>query len=105
VRRRRPGRGDGRRAAELSEATLQIRLQPRGRRDEIVGERDGRIVIRVTAPPLEGRANEALRELLAKRLGIAKSKVTVVRGQRSRDKTVRVEGVGPEAIESLNRGS
>jgi uncharacterized protein len=49
--------------------------------------------VRVTAPPLEGRANEALRKLLAKRLGIAKSKVTVVRGQRSRDKTVRVEGL------------
>ena len=58
-----------------------------------MGERNGRIVIRVTAPALEGRANEALRKLVAKRVGVARSRVRIVRGQRSRDKLVRVSGL------------
>lgn len=78
-------------------AELQVRLQPRARRDEVVGERDGRILVRVTAPALEGRANEALCRLVAKRLGVAKSRVSIVRGERSRDKLLWIEGVAPEA--------
>jgi uncharacterized protein (TIGR00251 family) len=54
---------------------------------------DGRLVVRVTAPPAEGKANEAVRRLIAKRLGVAKSRVTIVRGARSRDKTIRIERV------------
>ena len=68
-------------------------MQPRARRDEVVGERDGRLVVRVTAPPLDGRANDAVRKLLAKRLGVAPSKVAVVRGHAGRDKLVEVEGL------------
>lgn len=70
---------------------LLIRLQPRGRSDEIVGERAGRMLIRVTAPPVDRRANEALCRLIAKRGGVPRGRVAVVRGQRSRDKTVSVE--------------
>jgi uncharacterized protein (TIGR00251 family) len=103
VRRRRPGRGDGRRALGLIDQ-LEVRLQPRAGRDQIVGERDGRLLVRVTAPPVEGRANEALCRLLAKRLGVARGRVTVVRGERSRDKSVRIEGISPdEAREALLR--
>jgi uncharacterized protein len=99
VRRRRPGRGDDRRAPQLSRTTaeLKVRLQPRARRDEIAGERDGRILVRVTAPPVEDRANGALRRLIAKRVGVAKSCVKIVRGQRSRDKSLVVEGIDGEA--------
>jgi uncharacterized protein len=43
--------------------------------------------------PIEGRANEALRKLIAKRLGVAKGRVTIARGQRARDKVVRIDGV------------
>jgi uncharacterized protein (TIGR00251 family) len=68
-------------------------VQPGAAREEIVGERDGALVVRLTAPPAEGRANEALCRLLARRLGVAKTRVAVVRGARSRDKVVRVEGV------------
>jgi uncharacterized protein len=50
-------------------AELRVRLQPGASRSEIAGERDGAILVRVTAPPVEGRANEALRKLIAKRLG------------------------------------
>ena len=70
-----------------------MRLQPRARRDEIVGERGGKVVARVTAPPVEGRANTALVALVAKRAGVPKRSVTIARGQRSRDKLLRVRGV------------
>ena len=70
-----------------------MRLQPRARCDEIVGERAGSVVARVTAPPVDGRANTALVALVAKRAGVPKRNVTIARGQRSRDKLVRVRGV------------
>jgi uncharacterized protein (TIGR00251 family) len=73
-------------------ADLAVRLQPRARRDEIVGERDGQIVIRVTAPPVDGKANAALEAFVAKRAGVPKSSVAVVKGHTSRDKVVRVDG-------------
>ncbi len=79
-------------------AELTVRLQPRARANEILGERDGALVVRVTAPPLEGRANEALCALIAKRAGVGKRSVSVVRGASSRDKVVRVDGVEPAAL-------
>jgi uncharacterized protein (TIGR00251 family) len=79
-------------------ADLAVRLQPRARRNEVVGERGGSIVIRVTAPPLDNRANDALCRLIAKAAGVAPSKVTVVKGQTARDKVVRVEGVDDKAL-------
>ena len=77
----------------MRRAELRIRLQPRATREEISGERGGAIVVRVTEPPVDGRANDALVRLIAKRAGVAKSRVTIVRGARSRDKLVRVNGV------------
>jgi uncharacterized protein len=56
--------------------------------------------VRVTEPPLDGRANAALVKLIAKRAGIAKGRVSIVRGERSREKVVRVEGV---ALDELRR--
>jgi uncharacterized protein YggU (UPF0235/DUF167 family) len=49
--------------------------------------------VRVTAPPVDGRANDALRRLIARRAGVAPSRVTLVRGEKSREKTLSVEGV------------
>jgi uncharacterized protein len=80
-------------------ATIAVRVQPRARRDEIVAVREGVIVMRVTAPPLEGRANDAVRHPLADRLGVPASTVSILRGPRSRDKVVRVEGVDQAAAE------
>jgi uncharacterized protein len=68
-------------------AELAIRLQPRARRDEVVGERGGAVVIRVTASPVDGRANRALCRLVAKAAGVAPSKVAIVRGLGSRDRS------------------
>jgi uncharacterized protein len=72
---------------------IQVRVQSRARRDEIAGERAGRVLVRVTAPPVEGRANDAVRRLLAKRLGVAPGRVAVVRGEVGRDKVIEVEGL------------
>ena len=77
---------------------LNVRLQPRSGKDEIVGERDGRIVIRVAAPPVDGRANDALTRLIARKAHIAPARVTIVRGHRARDKTIRVDGVDEQTL-------
>ena len=77
-----------------------MRIQPRAGRDEVVGERDGAVVIRVAAPPLEGRANEALRAFIAERAGVSKRAVSIEAGERSRDKVVRVDGVSTAAMRS-----
>lgn len=75
---------------------IQVRLRPGSRADELLGFEDGVLQARVKAPPLEGRANKALRRLIAKRAGVAPSLVTIVRGERARIKRVRIEG-GEEA--------
>jgi uncharacterized protein (TIGR00251 family) len=75
-----------------------VRLQPRARRTEIVGERGGAMVIRVTAPPVDGKANAALCAFVAERAGVPRSRVQVVRGMTSRDKVVRVKGVDAAAL-------
>ena len=76
------------------ETIIAVRAQPGARRDEIVGLRDGVLVARVSAPALEGRANQALCRLIARGLGIRRSQVSILRGERARDKLVRVEGIG-----------
>jgi len=88
-------------AAGGGAGTLAVRVQPRARRDELVGVRDGVLVARVSAPALQGRANQALCRLIAAHLGVRRSQVSVVRGERARDKLVRVQDVDPAAIEAL----
>jgi uncharacterized protein (TIGR00251 family) len=77
---------------------LSVRLQPRAKRNEVVGERAGAVLIRVTAPPVDGKANDALCRLIAKAAGVPPSQVSVIRGHTSRDKVVRVEGVEIDAL-------
>ncbi|HWM09211.1 MAG TPA: DUF167 domain-containing protein [Solirubrobacteraceae bacterium] len=79
---------------------LRVRLQPRARRDEVVGERAGAVVIRVSAPPVDGKANDALCRLVAKAADVPPSHVRVVRGHTARDKVLDVEGVEPAALRS-----
>jgi uncharacterized protein len=79
-------------------AHIVVRLQPRARANEIVGEREGVLVVRVTAPPVDGRANEALCHLIAKRLHVGSRRVSVVRGAGAREKVVRVEGLTPGEV-------
>ena len=79
---------------------MPIRLQPRAKRDEVVGERAGAIVIRVSAPPVDGKANAALCAFVARAAGVSRSSVEIVRGQTSRDKVVRVEGVTQQTVQA-----
>jgi uncharacterized protein len=79
-------------------AQIEVRLRPRGNSDELAGMRDGVLQAKVTAPPVDGKANKALCKLIAKRVGVAPSRVSVVRGEKSRDKVVRVEGVDAERL-------
>jgi len=79
-------------------AQIRVRLRPRGGRDELIGMRDGVVQVRVSAPPVDGKANGALCRLIARSAGVAPSKVSVVRGEKSRDKVVRVEGLDDIAL-------
>lgn len=74
-------------------AEIRVRLRPRGKRDELIGFRDGVLQARVLAPPVDGKANRALCRLIAERAGVPPSRVTVSRGAKSRDKLVLVEGI------------
>jgi len=73
--------------------TLRVRVRPRASRDALSGEREGALVVRLTAPPVEGAANEALARFLGKTLGVAPSAVRVVTGTAGRNKIVSVAGV------------
>ena len=84
----------------MAASTISVRVQANARRDEFVGVREGVLVVRVGAPALDGRANRAVSRLLAKRLGVARSAVTIVRGERSRDKVIRVEGVDQATLDA-----
>lgn len=75
-----------------------MRLQPRASRDELAGMRNGALLVRVTAPPLQERANRALCKLIAKHAGVAPSAVTIVRGSHGRDKLVAVAGLDTAAL-------
>jgi uncharacterized protein (TIGR00251 family) len=80
------------------EALITVRVTPRSSKDEVIGWADGVLRVRLRAPPIDGRANEALCRYLASLLGVAASSVEVVSGAGSRSKRVRVDGLSPEAV-------
>lgn len=69
---------------------VAIRVVPRARRDAVEGERAGRLVVRTTAAPVDGAANDAVRRLLATHFGVRPRDIEIVSGQHHRDKVVRV---------------
>jgi uncharacterized protein (TIGR00251 family) len=73
--------------------SVDVIIQPRSSRDEIVGMHGNALKIKLTAPPVDGKANAALIAFLAKKLGVSKSSVEIVRGHTSRIKTIRISGV------------
>jgi uncharacterized protein (TIGR00251 family) len=79
-------------------ALVHVRVQPRAARDEIVAWEGDALRMRVSAPPVEGEANAAAAKVLARALGVAPSTVAVVRGERSRDKVLRVAGLSLDAV-------
>jgi uncharacterized protein (TIGR00251 family) len=81
--------------------SFAVRVQPRASRDEIVGEWQEGLKIRLTAPPVDDRANEALRRLLAASLKVPLSAVRIASGERSRTKRVEIRGVTAAAVRAL----
>ena len=80
---------------------LSVRVKPRSSRDALEGERDGALVVRLTAPPVEGEANAALVRVLGRALGVPPSSVRVLSGATGRNKRLHVSGVS--AAEARSR--
>jgi uncharacterized protein len=77
---------------------IEIYVQPRASKNEIAGMHDGRLKVRLAAPPIDGAANAALIEFIATRLAIAKSRVRIVAGETGRRKVVEVDGIAEEMV-------
>ena len=86
-------------------ARFGVRLQPRASRSEIVGEHGESLKVRVTAPPVDGAANEELIRLLAKAFAVPRTAVRILAGESSRSKIVEVDGVSELAVRSAAEGS
>ena len=79
---------------------LPVRAQPGARRAGVQGEQAGALKVAVTAPPEDGRANQALVEVLRKALGVKRSQVELIGGQTSRDKRFLIRGLTRAELES-----
>jgi uncharacterized protein (TIGR00251 family) len=84
---------------EQAAITLKVHLLPRASQEGIVGMHGDAIKIKVTAPPLNGKANKALTRFIAKKLNISSSQVEIIAGQRSREKLLRITGISRAAVE------
>lgn len=80
---------------------LTVRVIPRARRTEISGERDGALVVRVAAPPVEGAANEALVAFFSAALRVPRRAIQILSGERGRQKRIAIAGVTVEAVRRL----
>ena len=78
--------------------TFSVKVQPRARRNAIVGEFGSALKIALTAPPIDGRANEACIEFFANLLDLPRSSVAIATGQNSRNKVIRVTGLSAEEV-------
>lgn len=81
--------------------SFDVRVAPRASRAAIVGAHDGALKVTLTAPPVDGAANEALVDLLADALDVPKRSVRITRGERSKNKAVTVSGVTEAEIRGL----
>ena len=77
---------------------LSVKLQPRASKNEIGGPLGDELKIKVTAPPVDAAANQALIELLAEKLDCSRGRVELIRGKTSRHKTVKLHGFTPEEV-------
>ena len=85
-------------------ATFAVRLHPRAKKNAITGTLGDALKISLTAPPVEGRANDACIEFLADLLKLPRSSITIAAGQTSRNKLIRISGVSAADVEARLRG-
>ena len=84
--------------ADDESVTLRLHIQPGAKKTEVVGLHGEALKIRLAAPPVDGKANACLIAFLADRLGVARSAISLVSGEASRAKRVRIRGVGSESV-------
>ncbi|PYX87302.1 MAG: hypothetical protein DMG68_12225 [Acidobacteria bacterium] len=87
-----------------SGATFAVKLHPRARKNAITGEVGNALKVALTAPPLEGRANEACIEFFANLLDVPRSSVTIAAGQNCRNKIIRIAGLSAEQVRARLAG-
>jgi uncharacterized protein len=86
--------------------TLAIKVSPRSKKNEITGALGDALKVSLTAPPVDGKANEACIEFFAKLLKVPRSSVSIAAGQTSRNKVIRIVGLTAEEVKTrLNLGS
>ena len=85
----------------VNKARIYIRVYPNADRNEIVNLIDGVLRVRISAPPVKGKANAELIAFLSRLLGINKGNISIIRGQASRDKLVVINGLGQESVSKL----
>lgn len=83
---------------------MHILVQPRASRARLGPMHDGRLKVAVTSPPVDGEANAAVIELLARTLGIPKRQIEIVSGESSQRKTIRIDGLEPAALDKVLAG-
>ncbi|MCX6344502.1 MAG: DUF167 domain-containing protein [Armatimonadetes bacterium] len=84
---------------------LKLHVTPRSSKNEIIGWRDDVLCVKITAPPVEGAANSAIVKFIADALGVRKSQVELVSGEKSREKSVRIEGLTQSEIRERVKSS
>jgi len=86
---------------DKGDVLLSVRVAPRSSRDAILGVHAGALKVSLTAPPVDGKANAALTTLLSKTLRVARTTITIERGDHARDKTVRIAGIRVDEVQGL----
>jgi len=81
-----------------SGATFRIKVQPRAKKNTLTGEIGDALKVALTAPPLEGRANEACVAFFAELLNVSRSSITIAAGETSRNKLIRVSGLSAAEV-------
>ena len=84
-----------------SEVTFKIRVQPRASKTEIVGAYGGALKVRLAAPPVDGKANEACRKFLAKLFQVPFASVEIVTGDSARDKLIRIHNISKNQVQKI----
>src|SRR5213595_1173490 len=88
----------------VHEATLSVRVQPRASRNIVTGWNGDTLKVKLTAPPVEGAANDACLDFLAKLFDVSPSRLAIVQGQRSRNKVVHITGMSQDEVHARLSG-
>lgn len=80
---------------------IQVQIQPGSSKDQIIGLHNGRLKIKISAPPVGGKANQNLIEFIAKALGVSKSKIEIVKGRTSKLKTLKISAIDQKSFSLL----